>query len=132
MDHGMTLPITGRCLCGRIRYRANAEPLWQMHCHCESCRRATASGFTSFFAIADGHWQWTGDAPSIYQSSPGVERRFCPTCGTQMSYSTDRAPSEMHFYAATLDDPESYRPTAHDLSAERLSWVVLCDGLPRL
>jgi hypothetical protein len=38
----------------------------------------------------------------------------------------------MHFYAATLDDLEQYRPTAHDLGAERLSWVVLCDGLPGL
>ena len=49
-----------------------------------------------------------------------------------MSYSTDRAPNETHFYAATLDDPEQYRPTAHDLSAERLSWVVLGDRLPQI
>jgi hypothetical protein len=61
-----------------------------------------------------------------------VERRFCPGCGSQMAYRTESAPDEMHFYAATLDDPESFRPTAHDLSAERLSWIVLCDGLDRI
>jgi hypothetical protein len=38
----------------------------------------------------------------------------------------------MHFYAATLDNPAHYRPTAHDQSAERLPWVVLCDGLARI
>jgi hypothetical protein len=32
----MTPPISGHCLCGRIAYRAEASPLWQMHCHCES------------------------------------------------------------------------------------------------
>jgi len=38
----------------------------------------------------------------------------------------------MHFYAATLDDPARYRPTAHDHGAERLPWVVLCDGLAQI
>jgi hypothetical protein len=126
----MQLPISGRCLCGKVRYLADAAPLWQMHCHCESCRRATASGFTSFFGIADGHWRWESDEPALYRSSPGVERRFCPQCGTQMSYRTTQAPGEMHFYAATLDDPGQYAPTAHDLADERLPWIVLCDGLP--
>ena len=128
----MTPPIDGRCLCGRIAYRAMAAPLWQMHCHCESCRRATASGFTSFFAIADGFWRWTAEEPALFRSSPGVERRFCSTCGTQMAYRSTAAPAEMHFYAATLDDPARYCPTAHDQSAERLPWVVLCDGLMQM
>ena len=114
----MTPPIAGHCLCGRTAYRAEAAPLWQIHCHCESCRRATASGFTSFFAL--------------YRSSPGVERRFCAQCGTQMAYRTASAPGEIHFYAATLENPELYRPTAHDQGAERLPWVVLCDGLPQI
>ena len=127
----MTPPITGRCLCGQITYRAGAAPLWQMHCHCESCRRATSSGFTSFFSVADGQWAWTGPEPALFRSSPGVERRFCPTCGSQMSYRSEEVPGEMHFYAASLDHPETYRPEAHDFSAERLPWIVLCDGLPQ-
>ena len=128
----MTPPIAGHCLCGRTAYRAEAAPLWQIHCHCESCRRATASGFTSFFAIADGFWRWTGEEPALYRSSPGVERRFCAQCGTQMAYRTVSAPGEIHFYAATLENPELYRPTSHDQGAERLPWVVLCDGLPQI
>ena len=72
------------------------------------------------------------EEPALYRSSPGVERRFCAQCGTQMAYRTVSAPGEIHFYAATLENPELYRPTAHDLSAERLPWVVLCDGLPQI
>ena len=49
-----------------------------------------------------------------------------------MAYRSDAAPGEMHFYAATLDDPARYRPTAHDQSAERIQWVVICDGLPQI
>lgn len=127
----MTPPLTGHCLCGAVQYRVEAPPLWQAHCHCESCRRATGSGFTSFFGVADGAWAWTGALPATYASSPGVERSFCATCGTPMAYRGARFPDEMHFYAATLDRPEDYRPTLHVNWAEHLSWIRPEDGLAR-
>jgi hypothetical protein len=131
MTPGPTPPFTGRCLCGATRYRCTAAPLWQAHCHCESCRRATASPFTSFFGIANTAWEWTGAAPATYQSSPGTWRDFCPTCGTPMTYRSDRFPGETHFYAATLDRPEAYAPQVHVHTDEILPWVHLADGLPR-
>ena len=125
----MDPPITGRCLCGDVTYRATAAPLWQAHCHCESCRRATSAPFTSFFGIADGAWSWTGRAPVTHASSPGVWRDFCPRCGAQMAYRAARFPGEIHFYAATLDDPARFAPTVHVHAGERLPWVHLADGL---
>ena len=124
-------PFGGHCLCGAVRYSCDAAPLWQGHCHCESCRRATSSGFTSFLGVADGHWQWTSEAPATYNSSAGVWRDFCPVCGSQMAYRASRFPGEVHFYAASLDDPAAYAPTQHFLSAEMLPWVHLADRLPR-
>lgn len=122
---------SGRCLCGAVTYTFDGPPNWQAHCHCESCRRATASPFTSFFGIADGAWEWTGARPATYLSSPGTWRDFCPTCGTQMAYRSTRFPGECHFYAATLDRPEAYAPTLHVHTDERLPWLHLSDGLPR-
>lgn len=127
----MTPPFTGRCLCGAVTYRCTALPLWQLHCHCESCRRATASPFTSFLGVADGSWEWTGATPATFASSPGVRRDFCARCGSQMAYRSDRFPGECHFHAATLDRPQDYAPTGHVHSAEALPWVHLADGLPR-
>ena len=126
----MIPPFTGRCLCGAVTYRCEAAPLWQGHCHCESCRRATASPFTSFLGMRNGTWSWTGETPASFNSSPGTWRDFCPHCGTQMAYRSTRWPDEMHFYAATLDDPLAYQPTAHFHSVEQLPWVHLSDGLP--
>lgn len=126
----MTPPYSGHCLCGACRFSCTAAPLWQGHCHCESCRRATASPFTSFFGVADGAWRWTGTEPASYASSPGVMRMFCPTCGSPMAFRADRFPGEIHFYAATLDDPTPYQPTRHYHAGERLPWVHLTDGLP--
>jgi hypothetical protein len=125
----LTPPFSGHCLCGAVTYRCTEAPLWQGHCHCESCRRATASPFTSFFGMRNGAWEWTGQPPASYNSSPGVWRDFCPTCGTQMAYRNAREPDKTDFYAATLDDPAAYEPALHDHSAERLPWVVIADGL---
>lgn len=127
----MTPPFTGRCLCGAVTFRCTELPLWQAHCHCESCRRATASPFTSFFGVRNGTWDWTGAPPATYNSSPGVQRDFCPTCGTQMAFRSTRWPDETHFYAATLHDPTTYAPTRHHHAAERLPWLHLADDLPQ-
>ncbi|WP_309663929.1 GFA family protein [Tabrizicola sp.] len=126
----MTPPFTGRCLCGAVTYRCTEPPLWQGHCQSESCRRATASPFTSFFGIRNGAGAWSGTPPATYASSPGVWRDFCPTCGTQMTYRATRFPDETHFYAATLDDPTQFTPAGHYHADERLPWVHLADGLP--
>ena len=34
-----TQKINGSCLCGQIRYKAVAAPLFQAHCHCQDCRK---------------------------------------------------------------------------------------------
>ncbi|MBL4928313.1 GFA family protein [Fuscibacter oryzae] len=126
----MTPPYSGRCLCGAVTYHCTEPPLWQGHCHCESCRRATASPFTSYFGVADGAWAFTGLPPAEYESSPGAIRQFCPRCGTQISYRSARFPGERHFFAATLDLPEAFAPTRHYFWSERLPWLHLSDGLP--
>jgi hypothetical protein len=131
MNPGPKPPFTGRCFCGAVRYACDAAPLWSAFCHCESCRRATSSPITAFFGMADGHWRWTGAAPATFASSPGVWRDFCPTCGAQMSYRSTRFPDEIHFYAASLDDPAAYAPENHVFTAEALPWIHLADGLPQ-
>ena len=78
----LSLGGSGHCLCGAVRYAFDAAPNWQAHCHCESCRRATSSPYTSYFGVSHGHWRWTGETPKVFVSSPGVKRHFCGTCGS--------------------------------------------------
>lgn len=121
---------TGRCLCGAVRFAFEGAPNWQMHCHCESCRRATASPFTSFLAVDHSVFRWTGIPPAGRESSPGVRRYFCAACGTPMGYQSPTRQHEIDLYAATLDDPTQYTPTGHVHWNERLPWLQLNDGLP--
>jgi len=126
----MTQETTGHCLCGSIRFAFTGSPLWQAHCHCESCRRNCSAPFTSFLGVGNGAWRWTGAAPASYSHTPGAERLFCPACGSPMAFRGDRWPGEIHFYAASLSDPTAFAPQIHVNWAEHLPWVKLADGLP--
>lgn len=123
---------TGRCLCGAVRFKFDpATVKWSGHCYCESCRRATGSPVTTFVGVEEFGFRWTGAAPHFHESSPGVKRGFCPTCGTPMSYQSARHPGEVHFHAATLIDPTDVSPEAVCHADERLPWAELKGGLPQ-
>lgn len=126
----MSGTLTGRCLCGQIRWRSPGPVLWAGHCHCDSCRRASSSPVTSFFGVGRDTVVWEGEA-AVYRSSPGGERGFCPGCGAQVFYRSDRWPEETHLYAATLEDPALFVPEAHYHFAERVPWLVVADDLPK-
>jgi hypothetical protein len=126
------MPTTGRCLCGDIRYRFEAPPLWIAHCHCESCRRQTSSALATFVGVATDKLVFTQGVPAVYQSSPGVDRSFCPRCGAPIAFACQSAfPGEVHLYIGTLDDPNALVPTAHVHTGEQLAWFDVLDDLPR-
>lgn len=127
----MTELTTGRCLCGAVTWRYSGPEIWQGHCHCESCRRATSSPFTTYIGVPKTAFEFTGAAPQVFESSPGVRRAFCGRCGSPVSYETQYLPDEIHLYAASLDHPEAAAPGVHFHSEEMLPWVKLADGLPR-
>ena len=126
------ISTSGRCLCGALRYSFEASAvLEQNFCHCESCRRATASPVTAFVIVRADAFRWTGGAPSTYVSSPGVTRGFCGTCGTPVFYWNDDRPDQVDLYSATLDAPETAAPEEHSFWSERLPWTPVADDLPK-
>ena len=125
--------VGGRCFCGAIRFNCVGVPNWIVHCHCESCRRATSSPMTTWISVPRSTFQFTTGAPRYFASSAGVRRGFCETCGSQLTYETDQLPDEVHLYAASLDDPTStaIMPSRHVFVSEQLPWFEVHDELPR-
>lgn len=121
----------GHCLCEAISFEYSGDENWRGHCHCESCRRSTSSPFTTFLGVPREAFRFTGSEPSVYQSSPGVRRLFCGTCGTQIAYESDRYPDEIHFYAASLEQSATFEPQFHTYYGERLPWIDIADDLPK-
>nr|WP_319513853.1 GFA family protein [uncultured Cohaesibacter sp.] len=121
----------GHCFCGACQFELIGSHNWVGHCHCESCRRATASPMTTWIGHENGRWKITGIQPISYESSKGNIRAFCPKCGSPIFYKSDRYPNEVHFYASLLDDPEAVTPTSHSHFEEKLSWMHISDNLKK-
>lgn len=122
--------MRGRCLCGRVTFEVTGPVQACVTCHCDSCRRQCSAPMTAYIGVADGTWRWSGATPKTFQSSPGVTRSFCDTCGTPMSFRSDTMSGVMHLYVAALDHPETCAPTLHVSHEEKLGWLRLADGLP--
>ena len=68
---------------------------------------------------------------SSFASSEHATRTFCPRCGTPLTFSSQRSPEYTDVTTASLDDPSLVPPKADIYVADKLSWVVLDDALPR-
>lgn len=122
--------LSGGCLCGQVRYEASAAPFHETICHCRSCRLAVGAPSVAWFSVERAAFRFVGAEPASFRSSPKVVRRFCPNCGTSLTYESEAFPEEIDVTTATLDDPALAPPKDHTQVAAKLPWILLCDGLP--
>ena len=121
----------GHCLCGQTRWEFEGETTWACYCHCDDCRRQCAAPIVGWLGVPLAHFKWTGAVPSTFSSSPGVHRHFCGTCGAPIGFEADHYPGGMHLYAASLDNPENFKPEFHVNYQSKLDWLEITDDLPK-
>lgn len=123
----MTQGAEGGCLCGAIRFVAAGAPKWTAWCHCQSCRKQTGAPVAAYAGFEFQQVRFTKAEPEVYASSPGVERSFCPRCGSTIAYRGERWPTEIHLHVGAFDDPEPFAPQGHAFAEERLGWVCIAE-----
>ena len=112
---------TGGCLCGEITFRLTAPPHEVDYCHCHSCRKHTGAPVSVFADCKRSSVEFTKGRRTLYQSSPGVHRGFCPSCGSTLTYEVR---DEIHIHIGALDRPQDFPP--HDnpsFPEERIAWL---------
>ena len=74
----------GRCLCGKVRYEVDGEFVAVVNCHCSMCRKHHGAPFVTWAVAPAAAYKVTAGADSIarHESSAGVHRSFCRTCGS--------------------------------------------------
>ncbi len=113
----------GGCMCGRTRFVLTGPPRFVGNCHCAPCRHWTGAPMTTYVGARDEQTAWSGEAPASYASSPGVERLFCPACGTALAYRGAKWPGETHLVLGAFDDPAPFVPTSDVFVEEALAWL---------
>ena len=117
----MTVPFTGGCLCGAVRYESRAEPLITGICHCRDCQRYTGAGGMPGLAVPKDAVTISGELHSYdvtAASGHTSTRSFCPTCGSTVFGNTTQLPDLAVFAAGTLDDPSWYKPAMNIFVAD--------------
>ena len=126
-----TLPVTGGCLCGAIRYVSTAAPVDVCYCHCRMCQQSCGNPYFLSAFIAKKSFRFTSGKPRYYRSPgfPESERGFCAECGTPIIM---RDLTDTHaIYIATFDHPEDWPPTlGHSGMESKIPWDSINDDLP--
>ncbi|MEM8820063.1 MAG: GFA family protein [Pseudomonadota bacterium] len=121
----------GHCLCKRTRWAFEGEPTWACFCHCDDCRRNCAAPVVGWLGVPIKRFRWCGDRPKTFESSKGVFRHFCATCGSPIGFEADHYPGGMHLYAASMERPETFKPTFHVNYQSKLPWLEMNDDLTK-
>jgi GNAT superfamily N-acetyltransferase len=127
--------LTGGCLCGDVRYYVVGPVSDETNCHCNACRRSSGAPFVSWFTVPASNIVFAAGEGTEPVVSEGVEfgssehgrRRFCPRCGTALTFRSTEAPGEIDVASASLDDPAALPPRDHIWAEEALPWVELGD-----
>ncbi len=124
--------LTGGCLCGEVRYRCEAEPLWVCHCHCEKCRRHSGAALGTFVGFPAGTVRWLGREPTRFRSSSDVERSFCPECGSSIGFHRVHETSlSLGSFDLPSELPVASMWAGHVFYKDRIVWFDTADGWER-
>ena len=124
----MSETLVGGCLCGAIRYRAEAPRTLHYLCHCTDCQRYAGGPYHAAIVVAAADLTVEG-APRVYtrQADSGrtIARHFCGECGGHLFTSPWPDATRFSVKAGTLDDPSLFRPAHQIWCQSRQDWATL-------
>jgi hypothetical protein len=127
-----TLPMTGGCSCGAIRYEIASFPLLLYTCNCTNCQRASGSAFALNMPVfaKDFHIRQGEPKPWRHISPTGVAviSWFCGDCGGRLHGDRAGRAEIVNLRAGTLDDTSWLVPVAHMFMKSAQPWVLPAAG----
>ena len=125
--------LTGGCLCGAIRYEANAKPLMTRACWCRTCQHLAAGSATINLVFATeviNIYGEPGDYASLADSGNKMHRKFCPHCGVHLFSQAEVRPHILIVRAGTLDDQKNIKIDAIIWTSSAPTWAQLDPSIP--
>jgi len=128
------MEITGGCLCGAVRYTAEADPTSASVCHCRDCQKFTGSAFAVLVRVTKEAVSIEG-APKTFTSLGGsgnpILRHFCPECGSSIAEESAMRPDSIVLNVGTFDDPSVAKPGREIFRADALPWIEVHGDISR-
>ncbi|MGH1543826.1 MAG: GFA family protein [Arenicella sp.] len=122
--------IEGSCLCAKVSYMISGKVGDIIHCHCQTCRKAHGTAFSSVARVMDCDFQLKGQENlSHFESSKGKLRYFCRNCGTQV-YAKKVNTDYLILRLGSLDNDPGSTERNHIWLSQKASWYSLDARLP--
>jgi hypothetical protein len=107
--------LDGRCLCGKVTYHCDGEPMTTLLCHCTDCQRQTGTAFSIVVGVERDSLHIDGDTVSSFttvgeDTGEAVHRQFCTACGSPIVSLPDATPDLAFIKAGTLNDRSWLEP----------------------
>ena len=118
--------ITGGCLCGAVRYTAEAEAASATVCHCRDCQKFTGSVFAALIMVPKTALTLTGPVKTftgVGGSGKPILRHFCPECGSSIAEEPGTRPGMVILTVGTFDDPSVATPAREIFRDDAVPWV---------
>jgi hypothetical protein len=122
------MKLEGGCLCGKVRYSADAEPAFVGVCHCKNCQKGTGTAFSLVVGLPKPALSVQGATKTFTgrgDSGKETYRRFCPECGTGLIDEAELLPEITMVLAGTLDDASWVKPAVEIYTDSAQPWVQL-------
>ncbi len=120
----------GGCFCGSVQFVLTGQPIAMGYCHCESCRRWSASPVNAFTLWQPDAFELTHGAAQIssYNKTAGSTRKWCIDCGGHV-YTDHPSLGLVDVYAAVIPTLR-FEPGVHVHYQETVLRVI--DGYPKM
>jgi hypothetical protein len=129
-----SLPLTGGCLCGGVRYEIDQPLTCAGYCHCKRCQRRTGTAASLNASIVPGTMQIVQGQELVraYEPDGGWPKAFCSACGSALWSVNPENPDVKGVRLGTFDEDPGIRPQWHQFVTYAASWEPIPDdGLPR-
>jgi hypothetical protein len=132
----MTNPsLSGRCLCGAVRFELDKPAHDAAYCHCTRCQRRTGTA-SSAQAQVDGSGFRIVAGEQLVKTwrhpDGGFEKAFCRECGAHLFSRNPEDHSQVAIRMSAFDGDPGVRPSRRSFVAYAAAWEPIPDdGLER-
>jgi hypothetical protein len=128
------LPLTGGCLCGRVRFEVTASPTSASYCHCTRCQRRSGTAASANARFEPGAIRLLAGEELLraYEPADGAAKIFCSNCGSALFARAPGSDELTGVRMGAFDRDPGIRPKFHQYVDYAAPWEPLPDdGLPR-
>lgn len=120
--------LDGGCLCGKVTYACDAEPIASVNCHCRDCQRSSGAAFMTVAVVPADSVEIEGETLSVFTATgtdhgKSNHRHFCSNCGAQLLTRPEAYPGLVFLKVGTLNDASLIQPAMDIWTESKQPWT---------